>query len=114
MALIQGIDILLYEPIQTGKDGFHAPVFEEVPVTVKNVLVFPAESDSSDVIGQAQLNSKRLRYTLCIPKDDNHIWEDRTVEFFGHKWNTVGLPEEWISGLLPLGWNKRIGVERYE
>ena len=112
MALIQGIDILLYERTQTGVDAFNAPVFTEIPVTVGNVLVFP--SDSDPVVEDTQLHGKRLRYTLCIPIDDTHVWKDRTVEFFGEKWHTVGLPEEWISALLPLGWNKRVEVERYE
>jgi hypothetical protein len=35
------------------------------------------------------------------------------VEFFGEKWQTVGFPQEWIGGLVPLGWNKRVEVERF-
>lgn len=112
MALIQGIPIKLYERMKTGEDAFHAPIYEDVATTVKNVLVFPSGSDP--VLEDVQLRGKRLTYTLCIPKEDNHIWENRTVEFFGKKWQVVGLPEEWISELVPLGWNKRVQVERYE
>lgn len=39
---------------------------------------------------------KRAEYELCIPKGDTHIWENRTVEFFGKKWRTFGIPQEWI------------------
>lgn len=114
MALIQGIPVKLYQRNQTGVDAFNTPVYEEVATTVDNVLVFPSESGSDPVVGDIQLRGKRLTYTLCIPKDDTHIWEHRTVEFFGKKWTVVGLPEEWISELAPLGWNKRVQVERYE
>ena len=37
--MLRGIDVVLYEKHQTGEDAFHAPVYEEVPVTVHNVLV---------------------------------------------------------------------------
>lgn len=112
MALIQGIPIKLYERTRTGTNAFNAPIYEDIPVTVGNVLVFPSGSDP--VVGDIQLHGKRLTYTLCIPKEDTHVWKNRTVEFFGHKWKVVGLPQEWISDLVPLGWNKRVQVERYE
>lgn len=111
MAMLQGIKIRLYEPTQTGVDAFNHPVFDEKPVDVENVLVFPTGTDP--VVDDTNLSGKRIRYTLLIPREDGHVWHDRTVEFWGHKWRTVGLPEEWISDLLPLGWNKRVEVERY-
>ena len=37
--MLHGIDVVLYEKHQTGEDAFHAPVYEETPVTVHNVLV---------------------------------------------------------------------------
>jgi hypothetical protein len=111
MALIQGIDVVLHDRVQTGEDAFHAPVYNTVPVTVGNVLVFPG--DPEGITGDTQLHGKRIRYWLCIPKEDTHLWEDRTVEFFGEKWQTVGFPQEWIGGLVPLGWNKRVEVERF-
>lgn len=111
MALLQGIAVKLYEPKQIGVDSFNAPVYSDEPVEVDNVLVFPTAS--APIVDDTNLRGKRLEYTLCIPKEDEHIWVDRTVEFFGHKWSTVGFPEEWISELAPLGWNKRVQVERY-
>lgn len=111
MALIQGIPVKLYQRTKTGEDAFHSPVYEEIPTIVDNVLVFPAGDDP--VSDDMNLRGKRMRYSLCIPKGDTHIWENRTVEFFGKTWTVIGLPEEWISGLTPLGWNKRVQVERY-
>ena len=37
--MLRGIDVVLYEKHKTGEDAFHAPVYEETPVTVHNVLV---------------------------------------------------------------------------
>ncbi|HHJ8372345.1 hypothetical protein [Streptococcus pyogenes] len=53
-------------------------------------------------------------YTLAIPKGDNHDWGDKEVRFFGEKWRTVGLALEGIEELIPLEWNKKVMVERYE
>ena len=97
--------------MQTGTDDFNCPVYTETPVEVENVLICPAES--TDIVGDTQLNGRHAVYELCIPKDDTHIWEDRTVEFFGRKWKTFGIPQQWIEENLPLDWNRRVKVERY-
>ena len=111
MALIKGITILLYEKMQSGVDGFNNPVYTETPVEVENVLVTPV--NTTEIVDNIQLNGKRQEYELCIPKGDNHIWEDRTVEFFGQKWRTFGIPLEYIEENLPLSWNKKVKVKCY-
>ncbi|MFR2043719.1 MAG: hypothetical protein ACLS4A_12825 [Oscillospiraceae bacterium] len=78
---------------------------------MKNVLVCPVSTE--DIITDFQLYGKRSEYELCIPKGDTHIWENRTVEFFGKKWRTFGIPQEWMEHRVPLPWNKRVKVERY-
>lgn len=111
MAAIRGIPVILYDRVQTGTDDFHAPVYSETPVTVENVLVCPVSTQ--DIITDFQLYGKRAEYELCIPKEDTHTWEDRVVEFFGQKWHTFGIPQQWQESQLPLAWNKRVKVERY-
>ena len=37
--MIRGIKVTLYEKTQTGTDSFGAPIYEEKPVEVENVLV---------------------------------------------------------------------------
>lgn len=111
MAAIQGITVILYDRVKTGMDAFHAPVYAESPTEVKNVLVCPVSTE--DIITDFQLYGKRAEYELCIPKGDTHIWENRTVEFFGKKWRTFGIPQEWMEHRVPLLWNKRVKVERY-
>ncbi len=108
---LKGIPILLYEKEQIGEDAFHRPVYAETPVTVENILVAPVSA--SDVLETTNLSGKKAVYTLAIPKGDTHVWEDRTVEFFGEKWCTVGTPIQGIEALLPLQWNKKVTVERY-
>lgn len=112
MGLIKGITITLYEKIQTGTDDFNRPVFLEKPVKVENVLVAPVQSN--EVTDATNLSGKMAVYTLAIPKGDKHTWENRTIEFFGQKWRTVGFAVGGIENLIPLGWNKKIQVERYE
>lgn len=110
-SLIKGITVILYERIQTGADDFNQPVYKEIPYRVSNVLVTPVAA--TPIVGENQLNGKRLEYELCIPKENTNVWEDRTVEFFGRKWHTIGFPEEWIGDNLPLDWNKKVRVECY-
>ncbi len=109
---IKGIDILLHVKTKTGVDGFNAPVYEEVPETVSNVLI--GEPSAEDVASELQLYGKHLAYTLAIPKGDSHDWSNATVEFFGQKFKSYGAVTEGIEALLPLAWNRKVKVERYE
>ena len=79
---------------------------------IPNVLISPMSSD--DVVNEQNLSGKRAIYQLAIPKGDNHNWENAIVEFFGHRWRVTGLPEEGIETLVPLEWNRKVKVERYE
>ena len=110
--MIHGITILLYEKRQTGTDAFHAPIYEETPIEVPNVLV--GEPSAEDIVNEMQLYGKRIAYTLAIPKGDTHDWNDVTVEFFGQKWRTYGGVTQGIEDMIPLAWNKKVKVERYE
>ena len=106
--MLRGIDVILYERHKTGEDAFHAPVYEETPVTVHNVLV-----GEPDVVSELQLTGRRLAYVLALPKGDAHDWHNVTVEFWGQKFRTYGDVTQGIEALLPLPWNKKVKVERY-
>ena len=112
MGLIKGIDILLIGTIQTGVDDFNSHIFEEKEITVKNVLVSPASTD--DITSSVNLTGKKAEYTLGIPKGDTNIWENKEVVFFGKRWKTIGIPQQGIEAMIPLNWNKKVMVERYE
>ena len=112
MTMIKGITIKLWDKIQTGEDGFGDPVYEEKAVDIDNVLVGePATSDAVDILN---LTGKRLAYTLAIPKGDTHEWENKRVSFFGEDFRTIGKPTQGIEENIPLDWNKKVLVERYE
>lgn len=110
--MIKGIPILLYEITKIGEDGFGAPIYEEIPIIVENVLVAP--SSPEEITTSTNICGKKAVYTLAIPKKDDHVWEDRTVEFFGAQWRTFGFSVIGIEELIPLLWNKKVMVERYE
>lgn len=112
MAIIKGITVTLYEKVQTGSDPFNKAIYTETPVDVANVLVSPTKAEENLAIND--LYGKTAVYTLAIPKGDTHEWEDCKVTFFGKDWHVFGIPLEGIECDIPLDWNKKVTVERYD
>lgn len=110
--MIKGMDVVLYEKVQNGVDDFNNPIYEETPITVSNVLVAPSTSD--EITDSTNLYGKKAVYTLAIPKGDAHRWEDSKIVFFGKEWRSFGTPLEGMEDMIPLKWNKKVTVERYE
>ena len=75
-------------------------------------VVSPASSQ--EILDATNLYGKKAIYTLAIPKGDTHTWEDCKVSFFGEDWHVFGVPLEGIESIIPLAWNKKVTVERYE
>lgn len=113
---IHGRTITLYNKVKTGEDGFGRPVYTESPITVENVLI--GEPSGQEIIDTLNLTGKRAAYTLGIPKGDTHTWTDRRVElpsdFPAGKYRVIGMPTGGQEELIPLDWNKKAMVERYE
>ena len=112
MGKIHGIPITLIDKQVVSVDPFGSPVVKDVEILVDNVLVAPATTE--DVTSQMSLTGKKISYTLGIPKGDTNDWEEKEVRFFGKRWRTVGIPLEGIESMMPLEWNKKVMVERYE
>lgn len=112
MALIKGITITLFEKVKTGTDKLNHSTYDIKPIQVSNVLVAP--TNASDIPTTTEADRRKATYQLAIPKGDTHDWNNVDVEFLGHKWHTVGLPIEGIESNIPLDWNKKVTVERYE
>lgn len=112
--MIKGIPITLYETVVTGQDAFGADIEEEVPVTINNVVI--GQPSSEDIISEINVSGKHVAYNLALPANDTHEWENKTVEFYGRKWRTIGIPTQFIDGFMGAGWpwNKQIRVEKYE
>lgn len=112
MARLNGITVTIYKKTQSGTDGFGRPVYTETTEDVGNVLI--GEPSTEDITDTFNLTGKRLAYTLAIPKGDTHTWTDTKVTFFGETFHTIGEPTQGIEALIPLSWNKKVKVERYE
>lgn len=111
MALIKGITILLYEKEKTGTDDFNRDIYTGSPVEVENVLVAPLSE--TEILDTMNLTGRRAVYQLGIPKGDEHNWTDKKVEFFGETWHTIGDVQQGIEAMIPLEWNKKVRVEKF-
>lgn len=109
---IRGITVTLYDKEKTGTDKFGRAIYSETPVSVDNVLV--GEPSTEAVIDELNLTGKHIAYTLAIPKGDLNTWTDRKVGFFGELFRVIGEPTQGIEDNIPLSWNKKVRVERYE
>lgn len=109
---LKGIPVKLTVRQPAGIDELNAPVYSESTITVENVLV--GEPSTDEIIDEMNLSGKRVAYVLGIPKGDTHVWKDTTVEFWGMKFRTIGVPTQGIEEMIPLSWNKKVKVERYE
>lgn len=110
---MRGMMITLYDRVQTGVDALNKPVYREVPVEVDNVLIAP--TSVVEVVDRNNLDGRRGDYVLAIPKGDTHDWTSgKKVNFLGKDWRIIEMPEEGIEWLIPLSWNKKVRVERYE
>lgn len=112
MAMIKGITVELINKIEVGKDEFNHPIYREETTEVENVLVCPASA--SEIVDAMNLTGKKAVYNLAIPKGDNHVWKDQKVEFFGDTWQVIGFPQRGIEENIPLDWNEKWMVARYE
>ena len=109
---IHGIPIELAVKVQMGTDSFNRPVYDTEWVTVDNVLI--GQPSTEEITDELNLSGKRLDYLLGIPKGDTHDWEDTQVRFWGQVYQTIGAPTQGIESMIPLSWNKKVKVMRYE
>lgn len=112
MGRLRGITVQLVDKQKTGTDAFGRPTYEDVVINVDNVLV--GEPTGDEAVDILNLTGKHLAYTLAIPKGDTHTWTDREVRFYGERFRTIGSPTQGLDHLIPLTWNKKVRVERYE
>lgn len=111
MAKIKGIEVILVDKVEIGKDPLNHPIYKDVEIPISNVLVSPSSTD--DITNQLNLTGRKAIYTLGIPKGDTNNWENKEVIFFNQRWQTFGIPLEGIESMIPLDWNKKVMVERY-
>lgn len=140
MGRLKGITVTLYETEPIATDPFGAPIMppfvenigtdrdeyietergelvvanvaQDYAVQVDNVLVSPVSAE--DLVNDTALYGKRTVYELGIPKGDTHDWKEKRVEFFGQRFQTVGEVTKGIESMIPLEWNGKVKVVRYE
>ena len=112
MTMIKGITVTLISKEKVDEDPFGKPIYKDVPIEVENVLVTPTSTE--EVVDTLNLTGKKAVYTLAIPKGDENNWENAEVLFFNQRWRTFGFVTQGIEHLIPLDWNKKVMVERYE
>lgn len=112
MMLIQGIIVTLINRVKIGENPLGEPIYEEKEIEVQNVLVAPATAD--DLVNVSDLEGRKTIYTIAIPKGDTNIWENQKVKFFNKTWKVITESEEGIESMMPLVWNKKYKVERYD
>lgn len=113
MGRIRGISVTLYDRTQNGKDALNKPIWVETATTVDNVLVAPVSS--TEALEAYNLTGRKAVYQLGIPKGDTHDWTaGKRVSFFDADWRIIGIPTEGIEEMIPLSWNRKVQVERYE
>lgn len=110
--MLKGIRVTLHTRTLNGVDAFNRDKYKDGTVYVDNVLV--GEPSTNEVNNVLELHGKRLAYTLAIPKGDTNTWTNTEVEFFGEKFRTFGDVTQGIEENIPLQWNKKVMVERYE
>lgn len=110
--MLKGETVVLVNKIQTGVNRFREPIYKEKEIAVDNVLIAPTSSD--DMPTEYHFDGKKTVYTLAIPKGDTNHWKDQVVKFWGESWRVIGEPTRGIEKLIPLNWNMKVMVERYE
>lgn len=113
--LIHGIDVILYNRIQSGENDFGEPIYTETEEVVSNVLV--GSPSEEEILSEVNLTGRRAAYVLCIPKGDAHNWENVKVSFTldgqAIVCRTIGMPIMGIDALIPLEWNKKVRCEYF-
>ena len=110
-----GIDVTLISKVQVGVSGFNYPVYEDVEITVSNVLV--GEPTTDDIESNLTTYGQKTSYTLGIPKGDTNVWEEGEVILpvpFEGRYKVIGHPTAGIEENIPLQWNKKVNLERLE
>ena len=113
---MKGTTIYIYEETEIGVDPYGAPIIEEKPVAVNDVLI--GEPTTDDVDTSIALYSKHISYMLGIPKGDTHDWTDKKVSWvdaYGNEFTckTFGYPITGIEANVPTRWHMKVRCELY-
>ena len=110
-----GITVSLEVKTQSGTDPFGKPLYKTTEKDIDDVL--GGEPSTEDITNTMAMYGKRIAYTLAIPKGNEDSWEDTIVILpapFSGRYHTIGAPTAGIEANIPLRWNKKVHLERFE
>ena len=111
MGKIKGESVVLHARTIDEYDPLGNPIYKNQDITVNNVLWNVSSVD--DLIDKTRLEGTKELYTLAIPKGDTNTWLENTVTFNGKTYHCYA-ESEGMESLIPLEWNKKVLVERYD
>ena len=111
MGKLKGVSVVLHKRTVKEYDPLGNPVYITEDITVNNVLWNVTTAD--DLISSTRLEGTTELYTLAIPKGDTNTWLENTVTFNGKTFHCYA-ESEGMDALIPLEWNKKVLVERYD
>lgn len=109
------VTVSLEKRTQSGTDAFNEPEYTVETVSVSGVLV--GEPSTEDITNAYAMHGARVTYRLAIPKGDENDWDNTYVTLpspFSGRYRTVGIATSGIEANIPLRWNKKVLLERYE
>lgn len=113
---MNGKTVYLFDKIKTGEDPFGAPIYKEKREKIENVLI--GQPQTTPITDSQNIQGKRGRFLLGIPKKDTHVWENKDVEFElcgrVYKCKTVAFAYVGQSELIPGPWKGYIEAEYYD
>lgn len=115
MIHLHGVQVILLARAQTDTDSLGRPVYTTEPVIIDNVLV--GQPSTEDITSSTNLSGHKIHYVLGLPKGDDHTWDNTDVILptpWSCKCRVVGAPIEGIESNIPLLWNRKVLLERYE
>ena len=110
--MIQGITIELLIKEEAGTDEFNNMTYNESWTEVKNVLI--GEPSAEEILNELNLTGVKVKYAIAVPKGDAHDWKNARVRFCGDEYYVVGDLTGGIEEMIPLDWNKKGYVAKYE
>ena len=109
------VSVILVKKTAGQPDPFGQATYTTEEIQVDGVLV--GEPSTNDITNAMTMHGAKLAYTLAIPKGDTNDWTDTIVKLtgpFAGTYHTVGIGTAGIEENIPLRWNRKVHLERYE
>lgn len=107
--MIRGEEVTVIGRAVVGTDAFNAPIYEDVPLVVGNVLVSPGTAQEAP--GENRESGALIRLTLYFPKSCTDDLYGKHVEVRGERFKVIGHPVRYATENVPGEWNLQVEAE---